>query len=523
MSRIIYICHTTRGQHLWDITHVSKRNMQDNIHTGNEKLIVGIAKATSTIRPTYGAAGGNQILEESVYPFHSVRNDGKAIMDKVKLADPAENAGANIMKQACDRADKDSSDGRKTTAILTEAIFIEAQKVSAFPMNIKRSLDECVPILMKAIDDSKRAIELSDVKAVATIASESEEIGALMQEIYEKIGKEGIVEVENANLPKTYYEITEGVRLRNAGYIGGYANTELGKAVYKNPKILITKDKISSVDQLEPIFGMLMQNGINELVIYCDDIDLSVASKLAYTHLTGGFKTLVIKSPNLWKDLLFEDFAAITGATIVDSANGIGFTDVTLDTLGTCSKIISTDSETRVVGIKDISQHVAKLEAENTDQSKLRLSWLNTKVAILKVGASSETELSYVLKKAKDACHSSYLALKDGVVAGGGLSMANLASCLPRTIGGDILSVALQAPMAQIALNAGITITGQGGIDARTGDLVPDMFEAGIVDPALVIKNAIRNSISIASTVISSCGIITLPEQKHDNAKMPSL
>lgn len=498
----------------------------DNISFDVQKLIDGIAKATSIVKGTYGAAGGNVILEEHAYPFHSVRNDGKAILDKVKLKDPIENIGANIMKEAGDKADKDSGDGRKTTMILTEAIFKEARGKDALPLEIKRSLDECVPILIDAIDKQKKPIGVDDIKAVATISSESEELGSLLQEIYQQIGKDGIVEVDNSGLPTTFYEITEGVRLRNAGYFGAYATTEQGKAVYKNPQILISKEKISSTDQIESIFVKLSQAGTNELVIYCDDIDMSVASKLAYTHLTGGFKTLIIKSPVLWKDWLFEDFAAITGATVVDSKEGVGFSQAVL---GTCGKIITTKDETRVIGIKDISEHVKKLEAMNDDNSKIRLAWLNTKVAVLKVGAGSESELSYVSKKAKDACHASYLALKDGVVAGGGLALANASAYLPKTIGGDILRVALQEPHALIAKNAGvemvgITIRGYGGVDARTGKLVPDMFEAGIVDPTLVIKNAVKNSVSIASTVLTSCGIITLPKQENEtHRQMPSM
>ncbi len=513
----------------------------DNIHKDKKRLITGVTKATDMIRGTYGAAGGNVVLEEHLYPFHSVRNDGKAIVEKIKLADQVENIGADIIKEAGDKADKDSGDGRKTTMILTEAIFYEAQKFKAQPLEIKRSLDACVPILIKAIDDQKKDIDVSQIKSVATISSESEHIGSLMQEIYEKIGKDGIVEIDNSGLPETFYEVTEGVKLRNAGFFGAYSTTETGKAVYKNPKILISKDKIVTTDQLEPIMVALSQAGISELVIYCDDIDMSVASKLALTHLQGGFKTLLIRSPKLWKDWLFEDFAKITGATLVDSMQGKTFKSLSLGDLGTCAQLISTKDETRVIGIKDISEHIEALRKEGSDNAKIRISWLQTKVAVLKVGAGSESELSYVSKKAKDACNASYLALKDGVVAGGGIALYNASKALPDTIGGKILKEALKAPLATIIWNSGYTISkkaknpkgtlflgkdfgGTRGFDAKEGKLV-DMFEAGIIDPAIVIKNALKNSVSIASTVMTLCGIITLPKlEPHENHRqMPGM
>lgn len=506
----------------------------DNIYReeGKARLIKGIEKATAMIRGTYGAAGGNVVIEEQLYPFHSVRNDGKAIVEKIYLSDPVEKIGSDIIKEAGDKADKDSGDGRKTTMILTQAIFSEAQKSKGQPIEIKRSLDECVPILMEALDRQKKEITIADVKSVATISSESEEIGRLLQEIYEKIGKEGIVEIDNSNLPETFYEITEGVKLRNAGYFGAYSTTEQGKAVYKNPSILISKEKITSTDQLEPIMVKMSQAGKNELVIYCEDIDMSVASKLAYTHLTGGFKTLLIKSPTLWKDWLFEDFAKITGATAVDLKEGKTFLSLELSDLGTCDKIVTTKDETRVIGIKDISSHVESLKALNTDNAKIRVSWLQTKVAVLKVGAGSESELSYVSKKAKDACSASYLALKEGVVVGGGMALYNARLSLPNTIGGKILKEALKAPVRTIVENAGYTISEKKqnpkgtiyfgddfkeahGFDAK-GQKFVNLFDAGIIDPAIVVKNAVKNAVSIASTVLTLCGIITLPKLNKD-------
>lgn len=502
---------------------------------GKDKVIVGIGKTVSLIKGTYGAAGGNIISQESLYPFHRVSNDGKTNVEKVKLADPYENLGASIIREAGDKADKDSGDGRKTTMLLTEAIFVEASKEQAQPMELKRSLDACVPIIMESLDSQKNEITIDDVESVATISSENPMIGKMIGDIYKEIGKDGIIEVDNSNLPETFYEVTEGVRLRNAKFFGDYSSTEPGKAVFKNPKILISREKITSVDQLTPILQLLKANSINELVIYCEDIDMSVAARLALTHLQGGFKTLLIKAPTLWKDWIFEDFAKITGATAVDARNGKTFKNLAIADLGTCAKIVTTAEETRVIGIQDISAYVQELRDRNTDEGKIRAAWLQTKVAVLKVGANSDSELAYVAKKAKDACAASYLALQEGVVVGGGLALLNAREFLPDTVGGRVMKKVLEAPFSQIYFNATghsfyesdveqSVFSGNTGYNAKTGSIV-DMWEEKILDPVLVVKNAVKNAVSIAGTVMTASGVTIIPIQEQNDSirQMPGM
>lgn len=477
--------------------------MQDNIYS-KEQVIAGINKTVDVIKPTYGPAGYNVIVEEFLYPFHRITNDGKTIVEKIKLADPVENIGANIIKEAGDKADKDSGDGRKTTMILTQAILEGALKHEGDiePIAFKQQMNDILPTVFKMLDEAKREISIEDIKHVATISSESEEIGQLISDIYKEIGKDGIIEVDASGLPESFMEVTEGVRIK-ARYFGEYSQTEPGKAIIKNPKILISKEKITSVDQLEPLLTAMVQAGMNELVIYCEDIDLSVASKLALTHLQGGFKTLLIKSPTLWKDWLFEDFAKITGATPVDSKEGKTFKTLSLTDLGTCEKIISTRDETRVIGIKDITEHLATIKDE------LRKAWLQTKVGVLKVGASSETELGYIKKKATDGCAASHLALKEGVVDGAGVALYRVATELntPNVdFGTGVLLKALVTPHLQLIKNMGLKV---GEKD----------FGSEVIDPLIVVKNAVRNAVSIASTVLTSNGVIIVPKQENENTK----
>lgn len=462
---------------------------QDNITLETKRIISGISKCSDVIRSTYGPAGGNFCIEEIGIPYFKIRNDGKEIMDKIKLADQVENIGANILREACDQMEKDSGDGRKTTVLLTEAILKESQKHSEIPMQIKKELDNCLPTIISLIDTLKNDITVNEIGNVAEISSESVEIGELIQKIYQDIGKDGIIELDYSNLPDTFYKVSDGVRIHKAGCLP-YSYTEKDRAVWKNPKILIVKDKISSLGQINPLFDLLVQNKDGELVIYCDDIDMSVASSLAAAHLQGIFKTLIIKAPTLWKDWTFEDLAKITGATIVYEPTGKSFKNLTLDDLGTCDKIISTKDETRIIGIKDITEYLEHLEelALNDDQQKIRISRLNTKVAILKMGAQSDTELGYKTKKAKDAISASYLALKGGCVKGGGITLSNIAD----TIDNPILKIALRVPFEQI-----------------TKDIT--FIDKNIIDPAIVIKNAISTAISIAGTVLTSRGSLTLP------------
>lgn len=491
------------------------RNTGDNIYLGAEatdRLIAGISKTVDVIRGSYGSAGGNVICEEGLYPGFRVTNDGKSSIDHIYLADPVENIGANIIKEAGNKQDSLSGDGRKTTMILTEAIFKEAKNHKASPMAIKRSLDGCLDMVMKSIDSQTKPIGIEDVEAVARISSEDPETGRLIGEIYSKLGKEGFIELDSSGVQETFYEITEGVRLRNAKLYSAYSQTDLGKAEVKNPYILITKDPITSAEQLEGIFKLILNQSKNELVIYCEDIDIPVYSNLAKTHIKGAFKTTIIKAPTLWKDWLYEDFAAMTGATVVNSKQGKNFKDLMLSDLGTCDKLTATynfydnSGETKIIGIKDITNHIKVIKdagAKDPEQL-LRASWLETKVAILKVGGNSETELNYKLKKTKDAISASRLALEGGVVVGGGIALSGN-TMTGNDVGYKILKLALTAPYTQIVENSGKYHTAE------------ELIDKSIWDAALVVKNAVRNAISIAGTVITAHSVVVMSDAEKMN------
>ena len=493
----------TREQFLKSLFVTKEHDNYLSEKDAQRKLASGISKGVEAISPSYGPSGSNAILEVELNPGHFITNDGKAILDAIKLSDKVENIGLEILKEITAKSEKESGDGRKTSVILAGAILKEGLKAKGSPMDIKRSLDECLPIIIKSIDDQTTEIGTDKIGQIATISSENESIGKTFQEIYTAIGKDGIVEIDNSNLPITSYEIMEGVRLRNCGWMYDYmCNDNKGHvATFKNPYVLICKEKISNLNALGNVMEHVSKAGRSELVIFCDEIDVTISQALAYRHIgqtpngqpIPSFKTLVIKAPTLWKDWLFEDFAKITGSTIIDPSIGRSLKSFQLSYLGMCDKVVARKDETVVLGIKDISKHIEKLEEENTEDSKLRLAWLKTKTAILKLGANSDSELGHLRGKATDARNASYLALNGGVVKGGGQAYVYAAGEMPDTIGGKILEKALTAPYTQICENIG----------------TPTVNFKGIIDPAIVVKNSITNAISVVGTLLTTKLVIT--------------
>lgn len=489
---------------------------QSNVYRGKEArelLRQGVDEVANAVKVTLGAKGRNAVLSAAEYPYHIITNDGVSIAKEVQMEHPVAQMGAELVQEVADRANKDSGDGTTTAVTLLQAAIDAGSKRDEDPLTLKRQMDECLPLIEASLDAQKRTITVDEVEAVATVSAEDPAMGRTLQEIYQKIGKDGIVELDVSGMFETTYELKEGVRLRNAGYLSPYMATEGAKAIYKQPHILITRQRIATLQDIDPLFAELSGKGITELVMFAEDIDASVVAALAFTHTRGIFKTLIIRPPMLWKDWLFEDFAAITGATIVEPTSGVTLKDVRASHLGTCEKLITTKEETTVIGIKDISAHVARLKESPAEGTDLRLSWLNTKAAVLKVGANSESDLSYRRLKAEDARNAAYLALQDGVVPGGGLALWNASEGLPDTPGAKILEGALKAPLYQIMENAGVgaiegDVGGTIGFDA-TDCKLKDMWEAQIVDPAKVVKNSLRSALSVAGIVLTTETVTT--------------
>ncbi len=497
-----------------------------NVYEGREAkdmLRRGVAIVASAVRKTLGAKGSNAILHEQLYPYHVITNDGISIAQKVYSSHPVEQHGVQIMQEVADRSNKEGGDGTTTAMVLADAIIEEGIASGETGISVMKSLNECVKLVEDSINKQKKDITVDEVAQAATVSAEDPELGQMLQNIYKEIGKDGIVDIEPSGTFETSFSITEGVRLRNCGYLSPYMANKGAKAEYRDPCILITKQKISTLNDVDQLFQKLSKAGINELVMFVEDIDPQVISALAYTHMQGVFKTLIIKAPNLFKDWLYEDFAAMTKATIIEPASGVTLQKCELHHLGTCGKLITTREETLVIDAKDISTHIEKIKEEKLPQYELRLAWLQTRAATLKMGANSESELKYKCLKAEDARNAAHLALEDGVVPGGGVALIIASRGLPDTIGGRILKKALKAPISQIIVNAGVSDSDSilteishhhgvtSGFDAKTGKIA-DMWEAGIVDPAKVTKSSVRTAISIAAAVLTAEIITVAPK-----------
>lgn len=490
--------------------------METNVTTGKitaESLLKGIKVAADAMRISYGPKGLNGVIERDINPGHEVANDAFTLVQAMRiLNDSVTNIGLNFAKELMAKADSTSADGRKTTLLIATQIIEEALKLDLSGMEIKRELDALIPTVEAEIDSQKQLITENEVEGVATIASESKRIGGLLNSIYKVIGKDGIVHVEGSGTYQDDIKFIEGVRFHMTGFLSPYMvhdeqavkdGRKETQAVYENPVVLVTKRKIAHINDINPLLETIMVNEKYKnkaLVIFTDDMDSNVASLLIDLHKSKKLNVLIIKAPILWKNYIFEDFAKITGSTIIEDATGLNFKNLPLSALGTCGKIIVDKEETTVTEIDDISSHVEELKKEGTYDSKLRLSWLQTKTAILKLGANSESELSYLRLKAADGINSSKLALKDGVVIGGGYCLHSILDKLPDTVAGNILKKALDVPFSII------------------GNEDPN-----IKDASIVVKNAVRNAVSLASTILTLGIAIHTPQMSEQELVLAQL
>lgn len=490
-------------------------------------IIQGVNTAVDLLRKTYGGAGSNVIVESTFRPGHGVYNDAWSILKAVEMTDPAEKRGLAFVKEVCERADKMSGDNRKTTCILLDEILRAGNDSDINKLQLKKELDALIPIIEAEIDKQTREVTVDTIGYVATTASENEETGALLQEIYQQIGKDGIIDVEGSGTFETSYKITNGIKFQMAGYLSASMANKEGESIIENPTILVTKKKIVTDDDINPLLIEMRNEGKKDLVIFTNDMDSSVASMLVKLHTDKIMNILIIKAPSLWQDFYFEDFAKCTGATIVEDATGLNLRSLPWSALGTCGKIIVDQDDTLILGTADITEYMAKLESKGDDDSKLRLSWLNNKTAKIKLGSNSETDLSYKLLKCKDAIRSCHLALKYGIVAGGGIALLDVSRKMDNSISGSILKKALETLIDQIIINAEYPIInispeysislkksdlgGTIGYNAKTREVV-NMYDAGIIDSAMTVKMAVRNAIGIASTILTASGYIYIPK-----------
>lgn len=495
------------------MTHYTNTNMvkTDNLYfDAQPRLKTGIDKVARAVGVTMGIGGSNAILEAIESPGHLMTNDGYSIANSIVLADPIEDMGRKMLVESINRANKASGDGSSTTCVLTAAIIEEGLKYTNdhHAMDIKRSLEECIPIIEKELNKQTRTIETKDVGQVATISAEDKEIGSRIQEIYEQIGKNGIIYWDISKTNEDTYTIGQGITVEGASFMSPYMcdATESGQNTnqirVKNPYILLTKQKITSANDIGAIAEHLYNKEVKDLVVFADEIEPLVIPDIIKTRMVRGFRIAIVKMPVLWKDWWYEDLAKATGATVIDPTAGLPMREIKEEHLGRAGNIVITREDTYLDGIKDVSEHIKTLEDEATDDTKLRAARLNTKTARYFVGAQSDSALSYRRLKVEDAISAAWQALNGGIVVGGGWALSNVE--LPDTVGGHILDVALGAPYTRIKENLGHDYS------------IKDMEEQGVYDPRNVVLNAVKNAISVAAAVITAPTIVTLPREDYD-------
>lgn len=490
--------------------------MEDNITLGpalTEGFIKGIEKISAVVRQSYGPKGGNVSVESELYPGHLIANDLQSIIQKIWFADPIERRALNFFKELSDKQSKTSGEGRKTTLLIAETLLKLGFEQKIEGMKLKEELDALLPQILESIGKQSQPIEIKDIQKVAETSSRSKEIGQLIQEVYNKVGKEGIIYAEGSGTFDTSYEISEGVVFQGATWWHpSMAHDEKArkdsakeeKAIYYKPSILFTKQKIRNEHEIGDFMDAISKSKQKDLVIFTHDIDLNVLSKMAGIHRAKVMNVLVLKPPAVWGDQVYEDFARCVGADILEEGSGVTFQNIVKSIndgsfkLGTCEKLVTDSEGTVLTGIQDISAYKKELEAKGDNESKRRLWRLNAKTALLKLGSGSESELSYKLLKTNDALNACRSSLIDGVVVGAAKSLYKTANDFNVfTPTSKIFISALQAPYIQLIVN-------NGGQELET---------EGIYDATFIMKSAVKNALSLASIVLTTKADIRLRDK----------
>ena len=517
-------------------------------------LKAGVDKLANAVRVTLGPKGRNVVIEKK-FGAPTVTKDGVTVAKEIELEDKLENVGAQMVREVASKTSDVAGDGTTTATVLAQSIVNEGIKnvtAGANPMAIKRGIDAARDAIVDAIQgQSKDLPDSQQIAQVATIsANDDTEIGERIAEAMEKVGKDGVITVEESKTAETFLETVEGMQF-DRGYLSPYfvTNSESMDAEMEDPYVLIHDKKISNMKDLLPLLEKVVQTG-KPVVIIAEDIEGEALATLVVNKLRGTFKVLAVKAPGFGdrRKAMLEDIAVLTGATVISEDAGYKLENANLDYLGTAKRVVSDKDNTTVVDgggtadaikarINEIKVQVDKTTSDY-DREKLqeRLAKLSGGVAVINVGAATEVEMKEKKARVEDALHATRAAVEEGIVPGGGVALLRSIPALDKVkvedeqqVGVDIMRRALEEPIRQIVANAGsepaIVVQkvrdgkGDYGWDARNGEYVK-MFEAGIIDPAKVARVAVENAASIAGMVLTTEAAITeIPEED----KMPPM
>ena len=515
-----------------------------------EKVLSGAKKLYDAVKVTFGPKGKNVIIEKE-YGAPVITHDGVTVAEAVELPSDEESlgeaVGAKLIKTAAQKLNKVAGDGTTTVTVLTYNILNEANKLIAAgvnPMELRKGIETAGAEIVAGIEESAEKIEGDDKKVaeVATISAGDEKIGELIATVISKIGKDGVVTVEAGQGLEMEQEIVEGFSY-DKGYSSPFFVTDVNRqeAIFDKPLVLITDKKISAAGDILPILEKCAQAGKKDLVIIAEEVSGEGLSLLVLNKLKGVFNSLVLKAPSFGerRKEIMEDIAILTDATVVSEDKGLKLEEVGLEVLGSASKIIATKDETTIIkgagDAKAVKERIALIhaQAENAksdyerEEFEKRAAALSGRVAVIKVGGASETEIDEKKFRVDDAVAATKAALAEGIVTGGGVTLVNLAEKLDDTdAGAKIVKNALKAPFVHIMENAGLNAqallaevegakAGMGINVMKPASGLVDLKKAGVIDPAKVTKEAVKNATSIAATAITMGALICeIPEEK---------
>lgn len=526
-----------------------------------EALKRGVDKVANAVKVTLGPKGRNVILDKG-FGSPVITKDGVTVAKEIELDHKFENVAASLIKEVAEKTGDLAGDGTTTAVVLAQAIVAEgfSQIASgANPVILKKGIDRAVEKVTSILSEKAVKIDGSQrIEEVASISANDKEIGKLIAEVFAKVGKEGVVTVEEAQTMGLSTELVEGLQF-DRGYVSAYmvTNPERMEAVIEEPYILVTDQKISAISDLLPMLEKVMQAGKKSIVIIAEDIEGEALATLVVNKLRGTFTALAVKAPGFGdrrKEML-EDIAVVTGGRVISEELGIKLENATLEMLGEARRVVATKDDTTIVGGKsskeDIDKRIAQIKNQidrtesDFDREKLeeRLAKLSGGVAVIKVGAATETEMKEKKYRIEDAIHATRAALEEGIVPGGGIALLEASRELKfedvevhgdEARGVDIVRRSLEYPLRTIAENAGkapedvfTTIVRKNengfGFNALNGEFT-SMVPAGIIDPVKVVKTALSNAASVASLILTSEAVVAeKPEKKTPHGPGPEM
>ena len=514
----------------------------------------GVNKLADTVKVTLGPKGRNVILDK-MYGVPLITNDGVTIAKEIELEDRFENMGAQLVKQVATKTNDVAGDGTTTATVLAQAIIREGLKnvtAGANPILIRKGIAKAVEVAVNELKHQSRTVETDEAIAqVGAVSSGDDEIGQLIAEAMKVVGRDGVITVEESKTMKTELDTVEGMQF-DRGFVSAYMVTDVDKmeAVLNDPFILITDKKISNIQEILPLLEQLVKTG-KKLLIIAEDVEGEALSTLVVNKLRGTFDVVAVKAPGFGdrRKQMLEDIAILTGGTVISSEVGYELKEADLSMLGRASSIKVTKDSTTIVGgagekanienrINQI-KHLAEETTSDFDREKLmeRLAKLSGGVAVVKVGAATEVEMKEKKLRIEDALNATKAAVEEGIVAGGGTALVSVIPAVEKlinelegeeAIGAKIIRKALEEPLRQIAVNAGlegavivqnvINADPEVGFDAYKEEYV-NMIDAGIVDPTKVTRSALQNSSSIASVFLTTeAAVAEIPEKEDANA-----